>query len=132
MLYRGLDVFFFAFHSGLIVFNLLGWAWKKTRRANLVLLLLTVFSWFVLGIWYGFGYCPCTDWHWEVRARLGHTETSPSYLVFLIRALTGAEVEKSLVDVFAVGFLFSALAASAFVNIRAILAARKAGSPAPP
>lgn len=120
MLDEGLNLFFFVFHSGLILFNLLGWAWKKTRRANLILLLLTVLSWFVLGIWYGFGYCPCTDWHWQVRDRLGHTVMSPSYLVFLIRTFTGLEVDKNLVDVFAVSFLLSALAASAYVNIRDI------------
>jgi len=35
-------------------------------------LLLTAFSWFVLGIWYGWGYCVCTDWHYMVlRDELG-------------------------------------------------------------
>jgi len=125
MLDEGLNLFLFVFHSGLILLNLLGWAWKKTRRANLVLLLLTVFSWFILGIWYGFGYCPCTDWHWQVRSRLGHVDMSPSYLVFLIRALTGLEIEKALVDVFAVTFLLSAVAASAYLNIRDIRSSRK-------
>ena len=125
MLDEGLNLFFFVFHSGLILFNLLGWVWKKTRRANLVLLLLTVLSWFVLGIWYGFGYCPCTDWHWQVRSRLGHVDMSPSYLVFLIRAVTGIEIEKALVDVFAVTFLLSAVAASAYLNIRDIRSSRK-------
>ncbi len=125
MLDEGLNLFFFVFHSGLILFNLLGWVWKKTRRANLVLLLLTVLSWFVLGIWYGFGYCPCTDWHWQVRSRLGHVDMSPSYLVFLIRAVTGIEIEKSLVDVFAVTFLLSAVAASSYLNIRDIRSSRK-------
>lgn len=118
MLDQGLNIFFFVFHSVLILFNLLGWTWKKTRKANLALLLLTVLSWFVLGIWYGFGYCPCTDWHWQVRYRMGHLDTSPSYLVFLIRTFTGLEVGKGLVDVFAVLFLLGALAASVATNIR--------------
>jgi hypothetical protein len=118
MLDQGLNLFFFVFHTILILFNLLGWIWRKTRKANLALLLLTVFSWFVLGIWYGFGYCPCTDWHWQVHYRLGYTDMSPSYLVFLIRTFTGLEAGKSLVDIFAVIFLMSALAASAYVNVR--------------
>jgi hypothetical protein len=95
-----------------------GWAWKKTRRANLVVLLLTVLSWFFLGIWYGFGYCPSTDWHWQVRMELGHYDLPPSYLTFLIQSFTGLEPNKTLVDIFAVFFLFFALAASVWTNFR--------------
>ena len=117
-MYEILDKFFFFFHSALIVFNMFGWTWKKTRRANLVVLLLTAISWFLLGIWYGFGYCPSTDWHWQVRMKLGHYDMPPSYLTFLIRSLTGFEVNKALVDIFAVIFLFFALAASIWTNFR--------------
>ncbi|MBT3271653.1 MAG: DUF2784 family protein, partial [Spirochaetales bacterium] len=53
------------FHSCVIIFNLTGWIWRKTRIPHLILIGLTAFSWFVLGIWYGFGYCPSTDWHWR-------------------------------------------------------------------
>jgi len=116
-IYAVLDKFFFIFHTVLIVFNLFGWVWAKTRRANLVVLLLTAGSWFLLGIWYGFGYCPSTDWHWQVRMELGHHDMPPSYLTFLIRSLTGFEVSKTLVDIFAVIFLFLALTASIWSNL---------------
>ncbi len=125
MIDQSLNVFFFVFHTGVIVFNLSGWIWRKTRKANLVLLLLTSGSWFILGIWYGFGFCPCTEWHWQVRARLGFLDMSPSYLVFLIRKLTGIEVEKSLVDIFAVSLLLGALAISTGLNARDFIASRK-------
>jgi len=46
---------------------------EKTRKANLILLLLTGLSWFGLGIFYGWGYCPLTDWHWKVLRELGET-----------------------------------------------------------
>jgi hypothetical protein len=118
MLYVFLDKFFFIFHSCLILFNLFGWIWRKTRRLNLIVQLLTLFSWFVLGIWYGFGYCPCTDWHWQVRARLGTHDMPASYLAFLINQLTGIEVDKTLVDVFAVTFLLTALALSLYFNLK--------------
>ena len=118
MIYAILDKFFFVFHSSVIVFNMFGWALRKTRKANLVVLLLTVASWFFLGIWYGFGYCPCTDWHWQVRMKLGHYDMPASYLTFLIQSLTGFEVDKTLVDIFAVFFLFFALAASVWTNLR--------------
>jgi len=111
-----LDKFFFVFHSFIILFNLFGWIWKKTRKANLILILLTLGSWFILGIWYGFGFCPCTEWHWQVRAKLGYSTESTSYLVFLIKSITGLEVERHLVDIFAVAFLAAALGASIYTN----------------
>jgi hypothetical protein len=117
-MYAFLNVFFFAFHTSIILFNLLGWIWKKTRLANLILLSLTAFSWFFLGIWYGFGYCPCTDWHWQVRMNLGLYDTSSSYLEFLIETFTGLDVSRALVDVFAVVFLAAAFSLSLVLNIR--------------
>ncbi len=117
-MYVFLNVFFFIFHSSLILFILFGWVWPKTRKINLAVVGLTVFSWFFLGIWYGFGYCPSTDWHWQVRMRLGYYDMPASYLTFLIRSLTGRAVDKTLVDVFAVAGLFLALFASAFTNFR--------------
>jgi len=88
--------------------------------ANLVIILSTVFSWFFLGIWYGFGYCPCTDWHWQVRMKMGLYDTSTSYLEFLVEKLTGLNVDRAVVDVFAVVFLLAALSVSVLLNVRDI------------
>jgi hypothetical protein len=96
----------------------LGWLWTKTRKINLAVVLLTAFFWFILGIWYGFGYCPCTDWHWQVRMRLGYYDMPSSYLTFLIRSLTGYDVNKTLIDVFAVVFLLLSICASVVINYR--------------
>ena len=117
-MYAFLDKFFFMFHSALIVFNLFGWIWKKTRRANLVVVLLTVFSWTILGIWYGFGFCPSTEWHWQVRMKLGHYDMPSSYTKFLVDSLTGLNVSEKLVNIFAVLFLALALFASIFTNVK--------------
>ncbi len=117
-MYVFLDIFFIVFHTGWVLFNLLGWIWKKTRRANLVTLLLTGGSWTVLGLWYGFGYCPCTDWHWHVRRRLGDDDLPASYMTFLIDTLTGWTLPAELVNtVTLVGFLL-VLAASVALNVR--------------
>lgn len=113
-----LDKFFFVFHSSLIIFNLFGWIWKKTRLANLVVLLSTAFSWFILGIWYGFGFCPSTEWHWQVRVKLGLYDMPSSYIEFLIESLTGLDVSRKFVDIFALVFLILALLASIFTNVR--------------
>ena len=36
-----LDLGFLVFHAVLILFNLIGWAWSKTRRLHLLVLTLT-------------------------------------------------------------------------------------------
>lgn len=116
-MYAFLNIFFFAFHTCIVLFIVFGWIWKKTRLANLILIVLTVFSWFFLGIWYGFGYCPCTDWHWQVRMKLGLYDSSTSYLEFLVEKLTGLDVSRALVDIFAVTFLVAAFCLSIVLNV---------------
>ncbi len=80
-------------------------------------LLLTAFSWFILGIWYGFGYCPCTDWHWMVRRELGYADMPNSYIKFLANELTGLDVTAYTVDLWT-GLLFgAALLVSLYLNL---------------
>ena len=115
---RFLDIFFTAFHTCLVLFNLFGWIWKKTRLLNLITLLLTAGSWLVLGIFYGFGYCPLTDWHFSVLEKLGYTDLPDSYLSFLFTRLTGLPIDQSLVDTATLWGLIVALAISLYLNIR--------------
>jgi len=117
-MYVLLDIGFIFFHTGFILFNLLGWIWRATRPWNLATLLLTAGSWFGLGVWYGFGYCPCTDWHWMVRRQLGYSDMPNSYIKFLINQLTGIDLSATVVDLTtAIGF-FGALLISLYVNFR--------------
>ena len=115
---RALDIGFFVFHSGLILFILLGWIWRPLRRANLAVIVLTGLSWTVLGLWYGFGYCPCTDWHWRVRAAMGDTNLPWSYIKFLLDGIFGADFDPTLVDRATVLGLLGASVASAATNWR--------------
>jgi Protein of Unknown function (DUF2784) len=98
MWYQFLNIFFFIFHTVFTLFNMIGWAFAKTRKLHLVTLSLTAFSWFVLGIWYGWGYCFCTDWHWDIREKLGYEDRSNSYIHFLILKLTGVNLKPQLVE----------------------------------
>jgi hypothetical protein len=118
MFYGIINYFFFIFHVVLIFFNLFGWIPKKLRKLNLVTLSLTAFSWFALGIFYGFGYCFLTDWHWQVREKLGYSTVSNSYIHFLIMELTGISLEENLVDTFTAILFFTAFALSIYVNIK--------------
>ncbi len=96
--YQFLNLFFFIFHTAFTLFNITGWILPATRKWNLVTLLATAFSWFVLGIWYGWGYCLCTDWHWRVREHPGYHEQRGSYIHFLLQKLTGADFNARLVE----------------------------------
>ena len=112
------DVFFFGFHTIIILFNVFGWIIPKWRFANLILLSLTAFSWFVLGIWYGWGYCFCTDWHWQVRELLGYQDMSPSYIHFLISKIANIDVAPSLVDLFTIIIFTISFIISISLNMR--------------
>ena len=118
MWYHFLNYFFFVFHTTLTLFNIFGWIFKKTRKWNLITLLLTAFSWFALGIWYGWGYCFCTHWHWLVREKLGYHDESNSYIHFLVLKLTGINFNPELVDSVTVSVFFAALILSLWLNIR--------------
>lgn len=115
-MYRFLDIFFLLFHTALILFNLFGWIWVKTRKWNLATLALTAFSWVGLGFWYGFGYCFCTDWHWQVRRELGYADMPNSYITFLIEQWTGLLPGAGLVNTATVVLFVLACACSAYVN----------------
>jgi len=115
---RFLDIFFTIFHTCLVFFNLFGWIWKKTRRLNLICILLTGASWVILGFFYGFGYCPLTDWHFNILRKLGYTDLPDSYLSFLFTRLSGLQVDQSLVDAFTTWGLIIALMISLYLNFR--------------
>lgn len=117
-MYVFLDILFMVFHTVLILFNLFGWIWKRTRRLNLYTLALTGASWFGLGIWYGWGYCPCTDWHWQVRRRLGDTDLPRSYITFLLERYTGWAPSAEIVEISVLGFFLLAVICSVYVNVR--------------
>jgi len=113
-----LDIFFTVFHTCLVIFNLFGWIWKKTRRLNLYCLLLTAASWLILGIFYGLGYCPLTDWHFNILGKLGYTDLPDSYLSFLFTRLTGMQIDQSMVDSVTLWGLIIALIISLYLNLR--------------
>jgi hypothetical protein len=112
------DILLHIAHLSLISFNLFGWIFPKIRRANLYCLLLTAFSWFGLGLYYGLGYCPLTDWQWQVKLKLGQTDLPNSYIKYLADGLTGLDLDPVFIDVVTVVAFFSALAVSIYVNFR--------------
>ncbi len=124
-MYLCLDYFFIVFHSLLIVFNVFGWIFPVLRFCNLITLLLTGGSWFILGIFYGIGYCPLTDWHYMVLRELGETGMPPSYIQYILDRLLGIQITPLQADVVTIGVFFLALMASLYVNMKAYKRSRK-------
>lgn len=110
-----LDLGFYLFHTLLIGFNVLGWIWPKTRIWHLVSMGLTAFSWFVMGAAYGWGYCLCTDWHFQVRERLGYLDTETSYVQLLAKHAFGVSMTRATSDILAVSVFVLILLAMAVV-----------------
>ena len=115
-MYAFLDYFFIIFHGSWVLFNLTGWVWRKTRRIHLMTIGLTMLSWFGLGIVYGWGYCPCTDWHWEVKSKLGETNLPNSYIKYYVDKLTGFSWDPLVVDTAVLIFGLMAFALSCWLN----------------
>lgn len=111
-----LDLLFILFHTCLIFFNLFGWIFRKTRVWNLVTLLLTGGSWVILGIFYGIGYCPFTDWHFRVLEKMGETNLPLSYIEYIVERFLPLDVNPQLVDIFTAGLFFAALIISIVLN----------------
>ncbi len=118
MLYVFLNIFFFIFHTVFTVFNMVGWALPETRRLHLITMLLTASSWFILGIWFGWGYCLCTDWHWQIREKLGYHDKSDSYIHFLLLKLTGKNLDQQMVENGTLLFFVLSFVLSIWFNIR--------------
>jgi hypothetical protein len=119
MIYHILDIFFMVFHSSLIIFNLFGWILRRTRIWNLVTLILTGASWLFLGLIVGtLGYCPLTEWHFNILLKLGDSNLPNSYIKYLTDRITGLDVSASLIDKVTLYSFIAALAISILLNFR--------------
>ncbi|MFS8617128.1 MAG: DUF2784 domain-containing protein [Solitalea sp.] len=112
-----LDFAFTVLHLLIIGFNLFGWIWRPLRKAHLAVILLTAASWLGLGIWYGIGYCPITDWQWRIKRKLGETDLPASFIKYFTDKVTGADLDAGLIDLITVVFFVMAAAVSVYLNI---------------
>ncbi len=117
-LLRLADLFFVVFHSALIVFILVGWIPRRLRNVHLACVLLTGFSWFILGLFYGIGYCVLTDWHWQVLNRLGETGLPASYVQYILNRITGISVTAGTADAMTLAGWLLALVIAIYLKVR--------------
>jgi hypothetical protein len=126
MIYHILDIFFVIFHTSLIIFNLFGWIYKRTRILNLILLSLTGASWLFIGLIVGtLGYCPLTDWHFSILEKLGKTGLPSSYIEYLSERITGLDFSVSLIDKITLCVFIAALSISLILNLRDLVRKRR-------
>lgn len=114
-MYSLLDLLFTFLHLAIIGFNMLGWIWPQTRRAHFICVVLTLFSWLVLGLWFGIGYCPITDWQWQIKEHLGETDLPNSFIKYVVDKISGRDISAELIDTLtAVGFGFAVVMAGIY------------------
>lgn len=109
-----LDILLYTIHILVILANSFLWIWKRTRKIHLVIISLTGFSWFVMGIWYGWGYCFLTDWEWDIKRRMGESGLPNSFIHYWVNESMGLDISTGTLDiltvlVFAVAFILSVI-----------------------
>jgi len=113
-----LNYLFFIVHSMWILLILFGWTHAVILRIHLTAILLTAFSWVLLGYWYGWGYCICTDWHWKIRSDLGIQDYTNNYVHLLILKSIGLNPSPETVNILVVGVFSACAVMSIVLNLR--------------
>jgi hypothetical protein len=111
-----LDILLTLVHLVVVGFNMFGWIWKRTRKLHFIGILVTAGCWFILGIWYGIGYCPITDWQWQVKEKLGERNLPNSFIKYMADKITGTDVSTQLMDILIAGGFVVAFILSIYLN----------------
>src|SRR6185295_10996259 len=111
-----IDGLFTLLHIIIILFNLFGWILPATRKAHFICIVITAFCWFILGIWFGWGYCPLTDWQWSIKEQLGETNLPASFITWLANKTTGMQPGDTFVDLITLALFMLAAIVSVHFN----------------
>ena len=111
-----LNIVIGVFHVLLIVACLIGWIPPRTRKAHLILIALVMGCWFLLGIQYGIGYCPLTDWHWQVKEKLGEESLPNSFIKYLWDHIFTNPISPNAADILTFGAFFVSLIPTLYLN----------------
>lgn len=113
-----LNVLFYVAHTALVGFNSLGWMAQKTRRATLVCQALTLLAWTLPAPWLGFGYCWCTDAHWQIRRQMGIENDPNSFIALLFRDVLRMEVDPQTTFLITAAVAFVSAVGAVSLSIR--------------
>lgn len=114
--YLILDFLLTLLHLLIVGFNLLGWIWPATRRAHFIVVVVTASCWLLLGIWYGIGYCPLTDWQWQLKEHLGEQGLPNSFIKYMVDKVSPVEVSSDTIDILTAGGFAIAAFLSVYLN----------------
>ena len=113
---QSLNIVIGVFHVLLIVACLIGWISPRTRKAHLILIALVMGCWFLLGIQYGIGYCPLTDWHWQVKEKLGEESLPNSFIKYLWDHIFTNPISPKAADILTFGAFFVSLIPTLYLD----------------
>ena len=111
-----LNIIFGVAHVLLIVACLIGWIFPRTRKAHLILMGVVLGCWFLLGLKYGIGYCPLTDWHWQVKQKLGEGSLPNSFIKYLWDHIFTTSISPKAADILTFGAFFVSLIPALYLN----------------
>lgn len=76
------------FHLVIVLFLTFGWIFARTRQLHRWAVGITAFLWIVVGAFVGkLGYCPVTDWHWQVKKLRGEENLPVSYIDYHLQKI---------------------------------------------
>ncbi len=102
-------------HLGVIGFTLIGWIWPTTRPFHLIIVGLTLGSWFILGPIIGQpGHCFLTGFQHRIWQRMGN-QKRPNYMSYLAERLTGRPANVKRIDILTQSALYLTTAISVFL-----------------
>lgn len=93
-----LDILFHVIHLSFILINISFWMSFRTLWIAQITLQLTFISWVGFGFIYGFGYCFLTDWHWQLKEKLGESNLPMSYIKLVVDRTFGINADPHLID----------------------------------
>lgn len=111
-----LDILFTLLHLLIIGFNLCGWIFPATRKLHFIFIVATACSWLILGIWFGMGYCPVTDWQWRVKEQLGARNLPDSFITYFVNKVSGRAFSDSFINILTMLFFVLAAGLSVYFN----------------
>ena len=111
-----LDIFFYVIHIAIILFCLFGWIHCQSRRAHLAFIGIIFACWFGLAPWYGWGYCPLTDWHWNIKQQLGVEGLPWSFIKHLWDSVFPHPISAHIADSLTIAGFILAIFLSVYLN----------------
>lgn len=107
---------FHALHLAVIGLNLFGWTVPRLRVVTFLMQLITIGCWVGFGVvkdWWG--YCPLTDWHWEVLAALGNEPAQNNYIAYILAQWAGLYLPNAMVQGLIIGSFTMAVLANSYI-----------------